>query len=153
MASPRPQMAISMSLLNMALSIAQEMAAKLSAPSRPGINGSFWGMMALGDSVLAYGMRGNVWRSDNRGRSWRKLDTGGSRQSFQDGLRFSNGTIILVGLNGGMAISRDNGKSFCALTRAERKGYASLAEGANDNIILFGEAGIQQTPRLDRCPR
>ena len=118
-----------------------------------GYNGSFWGMMALGDSVLAYGMRGNVWRSDNRGRSWRKLDTGGSRQSFQDGLRFSNGTIILVGLNGGMAISRDNGKSFCALTRAERKGYASLAEGANDNIILFGEAGIQHTPRLDRCPR
>ncbi len=121
-------------------------------PFATGYNGSFWGMMSLGNSILAYGMRGNVWRSDNDGRSWRKLDTDGARQSFQDGLRFTNGDIVLVGLNGVVAISRDNGKSFRAFTRPERKGYAALAEGANDNIILFGETGIQQMPlrRLSR---
>ncbi len=117
-----------------------------------GYNGSFWGMIPLGNSVLAYGMRGNVWRSDNDGRSWRQLDTGKVQQSFQDGLRFSNGAIILTGLNGVLAISRDNGKSFRAFTRKERKGYAALAEGANDNIILFGEDGIQQI-RLGQTSR
>ena len=117
-----------------------------------GYNGSFWGMIPLGNSVLAYGMRGNVWRSDNDGRSWRRLDTGKAQQSFQDGLRFSNGAIILTGLNGVIAVSRDNGKSFRAFTRSERRGYAALAEGANDNIILFGKSGIQQI-RLDQPPR
>lgn len=111
-----------------------------------GYAGSFWGVLPIANSVLAYGMRGNIWRTDNSGLSWRKLDTGGTKQSFQDGTRFvrglSNGNIVLTGLNGVIAISKDGGRSFKACTRPERKNYAAITEGENGGILLFGRGGV-----------
>ncbi len=129
-------------------------------PISTGYNGSFWGVLALGNSVLAYGMRGNIWRSDNNGRSWRKLETTDSegkvaRQSFQDGTRFVkglfNGRIVLTGLNGVVATSADNGRSFKTCTRTDRKGYAALTESGNGNILLFGEQGVSKVAIDNPC--
>lgn len=120
-----------------------------------GYGGSFWGVLPIANSVLAYGMRGNIWRTDNNGRSWRKLDTGGARQSFQGGTRFvrglANGNIVLTGLNGIIAISKDGGRSFKACTRPERKGYAAITEGDNGDILLFGKSGIFMTKLNAPC--
>ena len=118
-------------------------------PISTGYNGSFWGILPLGNSILAYGMRGNIWRSDDNGNRWRKLDTGNAHQSFQDGIRleqgFTNGYIVLAGLNGVIAISRDGGRSFRAYIRAERQPYAALIEGDSGQILLFGDRGITTT--------
>lgn len=128
-------------------------------PLRTGYNGSFWGALALGNSVLAYGMRGNIWRSDNNGSTWRQLDTGKAQQSFQDGARFvrglNNGTVVLTGLNGVIATSRDQGRSFKACTRPERKGYAALLEskGGTGNILLFGETGVSKIELANPCKK
>ena len=123
-------------------------------PLLTGYNGSFWGILTLGNSVLAYGMRGNIWRSDNQGRTWQKLETG-ARQSFHHGVRLVrglvNGQIVFVGLNGVIAISRDGGRSFRSCTRPERRGYAAIAEGQNGNLILLGENGISHIQLDNPC--
>lgn len=38
--------------------------------------GSYFGLATAGESVLAYGLRGNAFVSTNAGTSWRKLETG-----------------------------------------------------------------------------
>ena len=39
-----------------------------------GYDGSFWGGLGLANGdVLVFGMRGNVWRSSNAGRSWKQV--------------------------------------------------------------------------------
>src|SRR5262249_10155931 len=38
--------------------------------------GSFFGVTGGRDSVLVYGLRGNVFRSDDAGRTWNKVDAG-----------------------------------------------------------------------------
>ena len=38
--------------------------------------GSFFGVAAAGNSVLVFGLRGNVFRSDNGGATWTKVDAG-----------------------------------------------------------------------------
>ncbi len=38
--------------------------------------GSFFGIAAAGNAVLAFGLRGNVWRSDNGGAAWTKVEAG-----------------------------------------------------------------------------
>jgi photosystem II stability/assembly factor-like uncharacterized protein len=38
--------------------------------------------------------------------------------------------------------SSDGGRSFSARAEAERRGIASVAEGADGRLLLFGEAGV-----------
>ena len=38
--------------------------------------GSFFGVAAAKDAVLVFGLRGNVFRSDDGGSSWVKVDAG-----------------------------------------------------------------------------
>ena len=39
--------------------------------------GSFFGVLPLdGEALLAYGLRGNLYRSENAGASWQKLASG-----------------------------------------------------------------------------
>ena len=39
-------------------------------------NGSFFGVTDAGSAVLVFGLRGNVYRSDDRGATWTKVDAG-----------------------------------------------------------------------------
>lgn len=39
-------------------------------------NGSFFGIDQLGSRLVAYGLRGNVFVSDNAGQAWQKIETG-----------------------------------------------------------------------------
>jgi len=108
--------------------------------------GSFWGGFGMADgSVMVFGMRGNAFRSYDKGQTWEKVDTG-TDKSIAGGVQLGNGKIILVGLQGYVGYSDNGGQSFVEVTRADRLGYAAVADGPEGQNVVFGEPGAKLMP-------
>ena len=106
--------------------------------------GSFFGLLPLDNSaVLAFGLRGNLFRSEDAGLTWQRVTTG--TEAMLDGGAAADGTIQLVGLSGVILTSADRGKSFTLTQRADRKGLAAVAIDAGA-LITVGEAGVVGVP-------
>lgn len=119
---------------------------KTFTPVKTGYEGSFWGGMTLSDGAdLIYGMRGNVYRSTDDGVTWAKINSG-TDKSVSGGVELSNGTVVLVGLQGYVGYSTDKGLNFTEVTRADRLGYASVLQAADNQIAVFGEPGVKTQP-------
>jgi photosystem II stability/assembly factor-like uncharacterized protein len=115
-----------------------------------GYPGSFWGGLTAKDgSVYATGMRGNLWRSTDKGATWAKLDTSGADQSIASGLQLGDGSLVFVGLGGQVLYSKD-GSKFTLTYRPDRKGLNAVIQDGSDKLLVFGEAGVKpqsMTPR------
>jgi photosystem II stability/assembly factor-like uncharacterized protein len=75
--------------------------------------GSFFGLLAArSGSLLAYGLRGSVWRSADAGASWCKVDLG-TAITLQAGLE-RDADLVLLGQTGELFVSRDDGQSFAS---------------------------------------
>ncbi len=108
--------------------------------------GSFWGGFGMNDgSVMVFGMRGNAFRSGDKGQTWQKVDTG-TDKSIAGGVQLGSGKVILAGLQGYVGYSDNNGQSFVEVTRADRLGYAAVADGPEGQIVVFGEPGAKLMP-------
>ena len=60
--------------------------------------GSFWGGLTAKDgTVYATGMRGNIWRSTDKGATLAKLDTSGADQSIATGIQLNDGSLRVRG--------------------------------------------------------
>ncbi|MCW0182698.1 WD40/YVTN/BNR-like repeat-containing protein [Zavarzinia sp.] len=105
-------------------------------------SGSFWNVLPLSDgSVLAMGLRGNVWRTADQGATWTQATTD-TIASVQSGIELKDGRVILVGLEGTVLVSADKGASFKPLKRSERTGVTAALQLADGQVLLFGEAGV-----------
>ena len=104
--------------------------------------GSLWGGLGLADgSVVVYGMRGHVLRSADGGLTW--TDGQAGDQSFSGAAQWRDGTLVLAGQGGAVAVSHDSARSFTASIAPQRSGYTAVAEGAGGGTILFGMNGIE----------
>jgi len=108
--------------------------------------GSMFGVLAWeGEHILAYGLRGNVYESDNLGASWRKVDTGGS-VSLLGGQALANGGAVLVGANGLVLTRKDGASPFVASTFANDAGeipvLAGVMSAASGSYVLIGDKGV-----------
>jgi photosystem II stability/assembly factor-like uncharacterized protein len=75
--------------------------------------GSFFGLLAArSGALIAYGLRGSVWRSADAGDSWAKAELGGAA-TLQAGLE-RDGELVLLGQTGELFVSRDDGRSFAS---------------------------------------
>jgi photosystem II stability/assembly factor-like uncharacterized protein len=88
---------------------------------------------------LTYGLRGNIYRSIDRGATWTQIETE-SRVLLMHGLRQSNGRIILAGMNGQFLISQDGGRSFTTWV-VPVQGASALLECPDGSIIAVGLNG------------
>lgn len=102
--------------------------------------GSFFGALATNDgSFIVYGLRGNAFRSEDFGASWNEIKTGGEA-SLMGGAAW-NDDVVLVGNDGTVLVSHDDGKTF----RARKAGAGSLAavvRAGDGSLLVFGEAGV-----------
>ncbi|MBI3148406.1 MAG: glycosyl hydrolase [Betaproteobacteria bacterium] len=102
--------------------------------------GSIWGGLALPENtVLVWGMRGNILKSADGGRTW-SAAASGTDQALTAGL-VRGAEIVLVGLGGAVVKSQDGGTSFQAHTRPERPAHTALLQ-AQGSLISFTLAGI-----------
>lgn len=92
-------------------------------------------------SLFVAAERGAVLRSDDRGRTWRYLDTG-YKGSFWSGLAAKDGTLLVGGLRGNVYRSVDNGRSWQNANSGTRSSITDIAE-AGGKLTAVGLDGIQ----------
>lgn len=103
--------------------------------------GSFFGVLVKSDMLLAYGLRGNAWRSHDRGRTWQKTETG-VETGLTGAAVLADGRIALVSQGGQVLLSRDNGNSFAPVPGRKALPAAGVSTtGAND-LVLVGARGV-----------
>ncbi len=106
--------------------------------------GTYFGLAGQGDALLVYGLRGNAYRSTDRGASWNKVETG-----LQVGLTASalapDGRLLLVSQAGQVLVSADAGATFARLPTPPG-GPVSAALAADGQLVLGGVRGLRQQP-------
>lgn len=108
-------------------------------------NGSFFGILGKPGVVLAYGLRGNVFRSTDGGESWTKVQTG-VELSITAGSVAADGRLVLLTQAGHVLVSRDNGASFHPAEQSRLLPVsAATAQGA-DSLVLAGPRGVRVLP-------
>lgn len=108
-------------------------------------NGSFFGILGKPGVVLAYGLRGNVFRSTDSGESWTKVQTG-VELSITAGTVAADGRLVLLTQAGHVLVSRDNGVSFHPAEQSRLLPVsAATAQGA-DSLALAGPRGVRVLP-------
>ncbi len=106
--------------------------------------GSFFGTLPLkNDSLLLFGLRGHLFRSNDGGQAWEEMETG-TEAMLTDGMRLADGTIIISGLGGALLVSQDQGESFTLRQQADRQGIASIVQADDGTLIVIGEFGVRK---------
>lgn len=109
-------------------------------------SGSFFGVAAHGDTVLAFGLRGNAVRSTDAGQSWQSLDTG-TQSTLTGGAVLPQGAIALVSASGELLVVPGGPADRPAKSRAAPAmplhGLASLDA---THVVLVGARGAVVQP-------
>lgn len=101
----------------------------------------FGGLATKSGAWLIYGMRGNVFRSEDGGAKWTKIDSGGE-QSLMNGRVLADGRVLLMGIAGKLLLSGDDGRSFSVLKSGVRQSLAQALPLADGKLLLVGENGV-----------
>lgn len=114
-----------------------------------GYDGSLFGFLATqDDTLLCFGLRGNVFRSSSSDPSkWERIPTGASGL-IATGIRLRDGTILLAGQSRLFLVSTDGGRSFKSWNPGLTTGIAELLQAPDGSILAFGEAGVSVLPSL-----
>lgn len=105
--------------------------------------GSMFGIIANGDCLLAFGLRGHVQESCDGGSSWLELDTP-TQQSLSAGAWF-NGELLLAG-NGGVVLQRTGNGVFSVYAHSSGVDFAAAIHLEDGSWLLVGEGGSHRFP-------
>jgi photosystem II stability/assembly factor-like uncharacterized protein len=113
-------------------------------------DGSFFGILPWGDAgAIAYGMRGNVFATDDLAKgAWRKIDVG-TLGSLFGGEVLPGGAVALVGADGQMIQVSRSGASQPLAPSINVAGKSSSLAGAvvdGNALIVAGELGVYSVP-------
>ena len=117
---------------------------------QPPYEGSLFGALPLNQSrsLLVFGLRGNVFRSTDFGDSWQQITLPGSgNEPFKFGLAggasLPDGSVVLVGNGGSVAVSHDDGMTFEVMNVADRQPISSVVAGPDGQLLVVGQGGVQ----------
>lgn len=111
-----------------------------------GYDGSLFGVLAIGDSsVLSFGLRGNILRSNDSGASWQvQAEPDNPGASLYGGGRVASGEIVLVGAGGTVLRGSPLGMGFSAQQLASRSTLSGVIRAANGQLLVVGMAGVEK---------
>jgi len=104
-------------------------------------NGSFFGVVVARQRVVAFGLRGNAFASDDGGRNWTRLETG-LPASIVAGTTLPNGALLLADAGGRIAVSDASGREFRLVPVKPAMPIAGLANAGNGRLALVGPRGV-----------
>jgi len=111
--------------------------------------GTWFGLLAAHDGpLIAFGLRGNAFRSDDGGRSWHGIDTG-TQSAIAAGAELADGALVLVSQGGDLLVSRDRGHSF-APQQSEPLPLAAVAQARDNGLIVAGLRGVKRLTALSQ---
>lgn len=104
--------------------------------------GSFFGVLALKDNgLLAYGMRGNAFVTQDR-HTWVQAAVPGGISLFGGAIE-DDGSIVLVGENETVLRSTDGGKTFAVAAGGERNRLIAVVPVQGEGWLVAGESGVK----------
>lgn len=107
--------------------------------------GSYFGITGKAGAVIAYGLRGNAWRSVDGGKRWSKIDLNVPSAITAADVG-ADGSIVLASQGGTVLRSTDDGASFRPLAiDPPSLTFAVLAAG-RDELVLAGLRGLRVVP-------
>jgi len=105
--------------------------------------GSLFGLVVDGpEAVIAFGMRGSVFRSADAGQSWERISLG-TTVGITGGVVTPGGDIVLATQGGTIAHSRDTGKTFSFVKPAMPMSYYGAALLTAGSVALVGAGGVR----------
>jgi photosystem II stability/assembly factor-like uncharacterized protein len=107
-------------------------------------NGSFFGVADAGTRALVFGLRGNVYGSDDGGRTWDKVDAG-LTASVVAATRGRDGHVLLADAGGRVAASADDAHTFERLPLEQPVPIAGIAALDGGRYALVGPRGVVVT--------
>ena len=113
-------------------------------------DGSLFGVLgtATPGTVLVYGLRGNLLRSDDFGDRWHTVELPTARGPLAFGLAggalLGDGSVVVVGNGGSVLRSRDDGRHFSVHNRPDRQALSAVA-GRAGGLLLVGQGGVRLT--------
>lgn len=105
--------------------------------------GSLFGVIAGDESVLTFGLRGNLFRSTDQGRNWAQVENP-KNYSLYGGRVSPQGEFLLVGAGGQLLRSRDGGATFEASNHPSRSTFSSVLTGTDNSLLAVGVNGLKQ---------
>lgn len=103
--------------------------------------GSYFGVAGTADAVLVFGLRGNAWRSTDRGASWQRVETG-VQEGLTAGMALGEGGLLLASQSGRLLLSRDGGAHFVPVKLDRMLPAAALLPLAADTVVVAGARGL-----------
>jgi photosystem II stability/assembly factor-like uncharacterized protein len=104
-------------------------------------NGSFFGVADAAPSVVVFGLRGSVYRSDDSGSTWAKVDAG-LPASIVGAVRTAEGATLLADVGGRVVSTSDGGRTFAKVVLAQPMPLAGIADAGGGKVALVGPRGI-----------
>lgn len=106
-------------------------------------SGSFFGVLGNPGVVLAFGLRGNVFRSVDGGESWSRVETG-LPVSITTGTQLADGRFALLSQAGHLLVSDDDGASFQLQPQPDMAPVAAAQSSGPGALVLVGTRGVRQ---------
>jgi len=106
--------------------------------------GSFFGLTSLSKQGIqvAYGLRGNLARTDDFGSSWKLVDTG-SEQTLIGGTDRVGRVLFVVGNGGAFIKGFDFARKWESDIRVDRANAAAIIETLAGHFVIVGDNGVQ----------
>ncbi|WP_172152878.1 WD40/YVTN/BNR-like repeat-containing protein [Pseudomonas tumuqii] len=105
-------------------------------------NGTLFGLLATdAQGLLAFGLRGKTYLSEDHGDSWRTVPNS-LPVTLTAGARLADGSLMLVDESGRTLLSRDHGHSFVASILAKPAYLTGLTSSADGQVILASNHGL-----------
>ncbi len=106
--------------------------------------GSFFGLLKNPQAILAYGLRGALYRSADDGHVWEKVAM--PAFTISAGVTLLDGAFLVVNEAGQRLRSDDSGLSFSLLPGAPTAPIAAVVQAIDGSLILAGVGGMTRIP-------
>ena len=106
-------------------------------------DGSLFGLVCEGQYVIAFGLRGNIFRSADQGLSWVSIDSP-NEYSLYGGTTLPDGGIVLLGGGGNVLQSDDSGASFRAYSHPALSTFSAGGKVAGGRFWAVGMNGLDE---------
>lgn len=104
--------------------------------------GSYFGVVAVSASTfIAYGLRGNAYRTVDAGASWQKVELG-TPNTLTAAHVDAGGRVVLADDAGGLFVSQDGGASFRSVVVPNRFPFTGIAQARDGTLVLSGSRGL-----------
>ena len=104
--------------------------------------GSFFALAATTTGVTAFGMRGNVYRTADEGKSWNKVESGIESGLFGASV-LDDGRLVAVSQAGQALISIDDGASFTLIPGIRPLPFTAVTSAGKNKIAISSARGVQ----------